>query len=84
MKSPPPIAHRDKKSGRKSPTLFHEVEIMPHTHFLGVHIVLVIHIRLNLNRHILNNFETVRFKSDAFDGVVCHEPHAVHTELLEN
>lgn len=64
-------------------SLFHEVEDMPHALFFRAHVILVVFVGLDFYWHNLRYFEAVGLQADAFDGVVCHEPHAMDTQLLK-
>ena len=57
---------------------------MPHTHLLGVHIVLIELIRLNLNGDILYNFKAIGLKTYTLDRVVGHELHPVNSQFLKD
>ena len=60
------------------------MQSVSHAVLLGVKIALVIFVRTDLNRDVLNDFESVAFESDALHWVVCEQTNLTNTEFAQN
>lgn len=59
------------------------VKPVTHAFFFRVEIGEVEFVWGDLDGYILDNFQTVPLKSDAFHRIVCDKTHALYTELVE-
>ena len=60
------------------------MQIMPHTHFLSVHIISIIFIGHHLKWHIFHNFKSITFQPYALHGIIRQQAHFSHPKLAKN
>ena len=57
---------------------------MAHAVFFGTQITLVIFVRTDFYRHVLNYLKSVTFQTHALHWIVCQQTYLAHAEFTEN
>lgn len=60
------------------------MEVVAHSFFFGVHVEAVVFVGGDFDGDVFDDFESIAFESDSFDGVVGHETHFLDAEEVEN